>query len=397
MASFKDQLKGFKSLLSRDDEEDKARAAAQARKEEEARQARAALGQRLLQAGASVRASHLEQNKQEGKEGEDAAPRCMALLILILDALPFEAQWREWLRRTAGRTQVKVWIHAKFPDRVSSAWVKARLVPTSFRPEWGSVEITRAELELLRVALDDEEASIQRFLLASESCLPILPLDQAAEALFATAPHSWVNYRNTPNNGYSNQQQFVPLVDKGVPPDRIGKADQWVALTRAHAQAILALPKALGEDLWPLFKRVSASDEMYFPTCLALLGALGNSGSSQDGKATAPDGVAKRRVTYCHWGDSPKSPETYQGLHDELLTQASAEGCLFARKFKSGSVSLEAWLVHMQRVEGDKGETYGDIGKEEGEEAAAVVVLSGKEEKDKSEVESPTRKRRKGN
>lgn len=33
--------------------------------------------------------------------------RKIALLILILDALPFEALWREWIRRHDGRTQVK--------------------------------------------------------------------------------------------------------------------------------------------------------------------------------------------------------------------------------------------------------------------------------------------------
>lgn len=33
--------------------------------------------------------------------------RRIALLILILDALPFEELWREWIRRQDGRTQVR--------------------------------------------------------------------------------------------------------------------------------------------------------------------------------------------------------------------------------------------------------------------------------------------------
>lgn len=127
--------------------------------------------------------------------------------------------------------QVKVWIHAKHPERVTSQWVRSRLLPISFRPEWGSVEITRAEIELLRTALE-ASTSTQRFLFASESCLPVLPLDAAADALFGSEPRSWVNARPTPNNGYSNQQQFDPLLAAGMPRDRIWKADQWVALTR---------------------------------------------------------------------------------------------------------------------------------------------------------------------
>lgn len=114
---------------------------------------------------------------------------------------------------------------------MTSPWVRARLLPTSFRPEWGSVEITRAEIELLKTAVD-ASSSTQRFLFASESCLPVLPLDAAADALFHAEPRSWVNARATPNNGYSNQQQFDPLLSAGLPRERIWKADQWVCLTR---------------------------------------------------------------------------------------------------------------------------------------------------------------------
>jgi hypothetical protein len=94
------------------------------------------------------------------------------------------------------------------------------------------VEITRAEIELLKAAVK-ASASTQRFLFASESCLPVMPLDQAADALFGEEePRSWMNVRSTPNNGYSNQQQFDPLVAAGVPRECIWKADQWVVLTR---------------------------------------------------------------------------------------------------------------------------------------------------------------------
>lgn len=91
------------------------------------------------------------------------------------------------------------------------------------------MEITRAELELMQCALTDWRP--QRLVLASESCLPVMPLDAASDALFADQ-RSWVKARSTPNNGYSNQLQFEPLVRAGVPSDVIWKADQWVMLTR---------------------------------------------------------------------------------------------------------------------------------------------------------------------
>jgi hypothetical protein len=405
MASFKDQLAGFKELRATLEKKE-VKEAAQARKAWAAHQATKELGKRLLQAGATVRASMLSTPSNNAALATEK--RTLALLFLVIDGLPFEDQWREWLRRQDGRTEVKVWVHAKHPEKISSSWVRKRLLPTSYRPAWGSVEITRAELELLRVAIEDP-AGMQRFLFASESCLPLLPLDQAADALFATVSKSWLNFTNVPNNGYSNQQQFQPLISVGVPRECVWKADQWVALTKAHVHALLALPKMFGQEVWSLFRGVSASDEMYFPTCLAVLGELGattemaagegntscegalrngssTSNTTASGGNTVPPSsnvspqkqqsqssssssssssrccsVLNRRLTYCYWGDSPKSPETYQGLPAEVLEKGVKEGCLFIRKFKAGSVGLEEWMRHMQaQARGEGGWTHVD-------------------------------------
>ena len=128
----------------------------------------------------------------------------------------------------------------------------------------------------------------------------------------------------------------------------------------------------LREEVWPFFKRCSASDEMYFPTCLALLGeitaaALSSSSSSSSAAPSsqppsepqeglfASDSVAKRRLTFCRWGDSPKSPEAFDAFDAGVLAAAVGEGCLFARKFKPGAVELSAWLAHMRGMEEEKG------------------------------------------
>lgn len=428
MASFKDQLAGFKGLRATLEKKE-VKEAAQARKAQAAKQATKEIGERLLRAGATVRANMLP------ILGNTAAPitekRTLALLFLVIDGLPFEDQWREWLRRQDGRTEVKVWVHAKHPEKISSSWVRKRLLPTSYRPAWGSVEITRAELELLRVAIEDP-AEMQRFLFASESCLPLLPLDRAADALFATASKSWVKFTNVPNNGYSNQLQFQPLISVGVPSESVWKADQWVALTRTHALALLALPKLFGQEVWSLFRGVSASDEMYFPTCLAVLGELGSttqmaavegntpcegavpngssmssimrsggsnvppssntthqkqqSRSSSSGSSSSRcSNVINRRLTYCCWGDSPKSPETYQGLPAAVLEKGVKEGCLFIRKFKAGSVSLEEWMRHMQaQAQGVGGWNHRD---EDCDGGAGAKEEEGQSKRERSVVE----------
>ncbi|EKU19976.1 hypothetical protein NGA_2061220, partial [Nannochloropsis gaditana CCMP526] len=86
-----------------------------------------------------------------------------------------------------------------------------------------------------------DASDIQLFLFASESCIPIQPLDTAVKSLFpvetsgtSSRPQSWLHFTDKPNNGYSKQQQFEPLVKAGLPSTCIWKADQWVALTRPH-------------------------------------------------------------------------------------------------------------------------------------------------------------------
>ncbi len=53
------------------------------------------------------------------------------------------------------------------------------------------------------------------------------------------------------------------------------KSDQWVLLSRAHAEEVLRMSKAdPGPELWRAFATVTASDEWFFPCCLATLGHI---------------------------------------------------------------------------------------------------------------------------
>lgn len=114
----------------------------------------------------------------------------LGILFIIIDKFPNELLWRLWLEhgvitdtlqqnetnadtfnnamgdesadgaldseRAAtvvpllGTPRVRIWFHAKFPERVTSPWVRARLV-TSFhyKPEWGSLELTKVMVHLL--------------------------------------------------------------------------------------------------------------------------------------------------------------------------------------------------------------------------------------------------------
>lgn len=76
----------------------------------------------------------------------------LGLLFIVIDDLPHELIWRKWLELASekSRSKVQIWIHAKYPDRVSSDWTRSHLVDYSFCPNWGSVEITKAMVEIVR-------------------------------------------------------------------------------------------------------------------------------------------------------------------------------------------------------------------------------------------------------
>ena len=198
---------------------------------------------------------------------------------------------------------------------------------------------------------------MHRFVFASESCLPVVTLGEMELALFGprsadlttaggvASPYdkSWVNARSTPNNGYAQQLQWDAIRPADVPPALIWKADQWLVLARAHAAAVVGLPRRHlgGRPLWPALRRVRASDEMYFPTALAILGALrrppggGEVDDARQGEKCAGSDVRRRRLTYCDWSVGAKSPASFRSAAEWRRVAATArkEGCLLARKF----------------------------------------------------------------
>lgn len=447
---------------------------------------------------------------------------------------------------------VSVLCHAKFPERVRSPWLQNRLLVSNpvnqrfnkqnnnnnyhnrnnnyhnssrhsntrhdntmnddrvryhtRRPEWGSVNITRAMIDLLEEALkigtsrdrstlsssttatsstsasvsasvsssttgmnqddrystaryistsshDQEDNSnntikntimgstnsttksekiptVDRFIFASESCLPVVTLKEFELALFGPdddnndhivtknkmysfnavprnqsliqqdsnkertqndennigqyQPHehytgtiankSWLKAYNKPNNGYARQLQW-DAVKKAIPQESIYKADQWIALTRHHGWPIISLiddaVKSVQQtnvrndnnygnnnnvkvSLWQCFSNVKASDEIYFPTAMALLGMFQNEDDQEKGDDSEMDKetsdssrkeIASRRVTYCDWSENAKNPASfiinrqqdpdYKELKRRII-MARNEGCLFARKFTPG-------------------------------------------------------------
>lgn len=69
---------------------------------------------------------------------------------------PQEDIWRAWIEDGVSSSctyQAELYIHAKYPERIQSPWVRSRTLTHSFRPEWNSPEVIRAMLAVLEKAL----------------------------------------------------------------------------------------------------------------------------------------------------------------------------------------------------------------------------------------------------
>ena len=75
----------------------------------------------------------------------------IGILVIIVDDFPHEALWKLWLQDGFLKSiRVAVWIHAKYPEKVKSNWVRERLVKTfHLQPAWGSLQITEVMMRML--------------------------------------------------------------------------------------------------------------------------------------------------------------------------------------------------------------------------------------------------------
>lgn len=271
----------------------------------------------------------------------------IAICLVIVDDLYHEALWREWveLSKSSVKYEARLFIHAKHPERISSAWVRSCLLQgRTFKPEWNSPEVIRAMLAILGEAVPNQELRAGRFVFGTESCIPIHTLDAVGDALFKEDV-SWLNSFDAGKTNWETGACFRSVDPAVIPPRAVWKTiPGWMMLNRRHAAEIVNLQACIGDDLvrawgpggpWREGRGVWAPEEVFFSTMLALLGYLRKGGA---------DEVRRRTVTYAAWArDGEANPIFHNRLTPSLLAEFRQTGCLFARKFARGSVSLSEW------------------------------------------------------
>ncbi|XP_034891015.1 glycosyltransferase BC10 [Populus alba] len=267
----------------------------------------------------------------------------IAFMFLTKGPLPLAPLWERFLKGHEGL--YSVYIHplptfeAKFP---SSSVFHRRQIPSQVA-EWGRMSMCDAERRLLANALLD--ISNERFVLVSESCIPLYNFSVIYDYIMRSK-YSFIGAFD--DHGPYGRGRYNENMAPEVSITQWRKGSQWFELNRKLAVKVV-------EDAryYPKFEEFCKPscyvDEHYFPTMLTI---------------EAAPLLANRTLTWVDWSRGGAHPATFgraditeeffkkihEDTHCVYNNQSSPVCFLFARKFAPSA--LEPLLHVSQNVLG---------------------------------------------
>ncbi|XP_041028381.1 glycosyltransferase BC10 [Juglans microcarpa x Juglans regia] len=250
-------------------------------------------------------------------------PSKIAFLFLARTNLPLDFLWDTFFEN-ADVANFSIYIHSApgfvFDDSTAkSPFFRGRELKNSIQVLWGESSMIEAEKLLLNAALEDP--ANQRFILLSDSCVPLYNFGFIYNYVMAS-PRSFVDSFLDMKEG-----RYNPKMSPVIPKEKWRKGSQWIALVRSHAEVIVE-----DEAILSVFKKfckrrppVDASkgklninlqkqhncipDEHYVQTLLAM--------SDLEGE------LERRTLTYTLWNQSATKMEK-KGWHPFTFNFANA-------------------------------------------------------------------------
>ncbi|EES14395.1 hypothetical protein BDA96_07G011700 [Sorghum bicolor] len=214
----------------------------------------------------------------------------VAFLFMARGPLPFAPLWDKFFRDHQGLYSVYVHTVPDYKLNVSkNSAFYGRQIPSQ-DVSWGSITLVDAEKRLLANALLD--FSNERFVLLSESCIPVFNFPTVYEYLINSA-HSFVESYNidTPQSAGRYNRRMAPH----IMADQWRKGSEWFELNRELAVQIVADYK-----YYSIFRKHCRPscypDEHYIPTYLHLFHGPLN---------------ANRTITWVDWSRGGPHPASY--------------------------------------------------------------------------------------
>ncbi|GLU18148.1 hypothetical protein SLE2022_344630 [Rubroshorea leprosula] len=176
----------------------------------------------------------------------DGNPK-IAFLFLVRQDLPLDFLWGNFFEN-ADVGSFSIYIHSEpgfvFDESTSrSHFFYDRQLTNSIEVAWGESSMIEAERLLLAAALKDQ--ANQRFVLLSDSCVPLYNFSYIYKYLMASQRSFVDSFLNVKGSRYS--PKMSPVIQK----DKWRKGSQWISLVRSHAQVVVD-----DEIVFPVFKKL---------------------------------------------------------------------------------------------------------------------------------------------
>ena len=232
------------------------------------------------------------------------------------------AQHKAWVKffKKADPESFEIYCHSKKPKKAErQKLLKGKHISTHIKTKWADVSLVEASLNLFKEALDD---ACDYIFLLSDTCVPIHTFNfiknkikdkksiihyNVRESLSGTGDGEYFDITET-----SRRYKKSKSIKNYVKESEFIKAEQWVALNKKDAKAVLDDP-----TLIEYFDDVFAGDEHFVPTVL-----------SQKGKL---ESCHNKPITYTNWENQKKweHPKTFSYISRKELSTAKNSGCFF--------------------------------------------------------------------
>ncbi len=247
----------------------------------------------------------------------------IAFLFLMRAAHNHPAIWEEYL--DGSRKEAAILSHTK-EDAALTGVFSGTHIDERLETAWGRFSLVEATLAMLRRAY--ALRSIEKFVLVSESCVPIVPFEEFRGRILAH-PKGYL----LASHAYSVAKRSKQKARRMKMADGVAYRDwyyhsQWVILNREAAEI------ALRPELVEPFRNMRYADESYFASAVSMAGR----------KIT--DLFAPRPPTFTNWENGGAHPLAYAEVTSPDVEAFRKSRGFFARKFPRGS-NIGAWRLHL--------------------------------------------------
>lgn len=227
----------------------------------------------------------------------------VAFLFLTQGDLNKSEMWRRFFQ-DAPPSQYNIYVHNSKP--ITHGWLRPFGLKTIVDTQWGTISLVKATRLLLQQAV--RHPSNKRFVLLSESCIPIYAFDE----VYARAMRQPVScIASVKATGDHLRKRWEKVADKSrLPLSDFCKHHQWFMLNRDTAIFFA------DADLSWVFADVEAPDEHYFLNACRMFNIP----------------VRPKQITYVDWTNRRIHPHTFRVVEKDIIAKARASGCLFLRK-----------------------------------------------------------------